>query len=183
MGKSSTSLSKLLHTILLLPAEIELSNYVRRVKLQRNPKSPEVMKKLKPALERLNALCTLHLDKRRIEFASAWYHKLCTLIYIAENHVIYYLRTYFGSQFEPTPSLLFDLPRITTSSTMKFPTKEWNPVRFYRPARVADNTNPDRLTGLKIPNAPESSQRIVVVGWAERMRFWRCANSASRSDE
>ena len=69
MGKSSTSLSKLLHTILLLPAEIELSNYVRRVKLQRNPKSPEVMKKLEPALERLNALSTQHLDKRRIELA------------------------------------------------------------------------------------------------------------------
>jgi transposase len=69
MGNSSMSLSKLLHTVLLLPAEIELSKDVRRVKLQRNPKSPEVMKKLEPALERLNALSIQHLDKRRIKFA------------------------------------------------------------------------------------------------------------------
>jgi hypothetical protein len=69
MGNSSMSLSKFLHTVLLLPAEIELSKDVRRVKLQRNPKSPEVMKKLEPALERLNALSIQHLDKRRIEFA------------------------------------------------------------------------------------------------------------------
>ena len=69
MGKSSTSLSKLLHTILLLQAEIELIKDVRRVKLQRNPKSLEVMKRLEPALEQLNALSIQHLDKRRIEFA------------------------------------------------------------------------------------------------------------------
>jgi transposase len=68
MGRSSMSLSKLLHRILLMPAEIELTKDVRRVKLQRNPKIPKVMEKLEPALERLNALRIQHLDQRRIDF-------------------------------------------------------------------------------------------------------------------
>src|SRR6266513_390981 len=68
LGRSSMSLSKLLHTILLMPAEIELTKEVRRVKLRRNPKDPEGMKKLEPALERLNELRIQHLDQKRIEF-------------------------------------------------------------------------------------------------------------------
>src|SRR5437660_1336652 len=63
LGRSSMSLSKLLHTILLMPAEIELTKEVRRVKLRRNPKDPEGMKKLEPALERLNELRIQHLDR------------------------------------------------------------------------------------------------------------------------
>jgi transposase len=68
MGKSSMSLSKLLHRILLMPAEIELTKDVRRVTLQRNPKIPKVMEKLELALQRLNELRIQHLDERRIEF-------------------------------------------------------------------------------------------------------------------
>src|SRR6266700_4649188 len=68
LGRSLMSLSKLLHTILLMPAEIELTKEVRRVKLRRNPKDPEGMKKLEPALERLNELRIQHLDQKRIEF-------------------------------------------------------------------------------------------------------------------
>jgi hypothetical protein len=68
MGKSSMSLAKLLHMILLMPAEVELTQDVRRVKLRRNLKDPEGMEKLEPALERLNELRIQHLDERRIEF-------------------------------------------------------------------------------------------------------------------
>ncbi len=68
LGKSSMSLARFLHMILLMPAEIELTKEVRRVKLQSNPKDPQGMEKLKPALERLNALRIQHLDHRRIEF-------------------------------------------------------------------------------------------------------------------
>jgi hypothetical protein len=68
MGKSSMSLSKLLHRILLIPAEIELTKDVRRVKLRRNPKDPGLMEKLAPALQKLNELRIQHLDERRIEF-------------------------------------------------------------------------------------------------------------------
>jgi hypothetical protein len=68
MRKSRMSLAKLLHNILLMPAEIELTKEVRRVRLRRNPKDPEVMATLEPALERLNELRIQHLDQRRIEF-------------------------------------------------------------------------------------------------------------------
>jgi transposase len=68
MGKSSMSLARFLHMILLLPAEIELTKDVRRVKLQRNQKDAEGMDKLEPALQRLNELRIQHLDRRRIEF-------------------------------------------------------------------------------------------------------------------
>jgi hypothetical protein len=68
MGNSSMSLSKLLHRILLMPAEIELTKDVRRVKLQRNPKIPKVMDQLAPALDRLNELRIQDLDQRRIAF-------------------------------------------------------------------------------------------------------------------
>jgi hypothetical protein len=68
MGKNTMSLAKLLHAILLIPAEIELTKAIRRVKLQRNPKDPELMEKLVPALQKLNELRIQHLDDRRIEF-------------------------------------------------------------------------------------------------------------------
>jgi transposase len=68
MGKSTMTLAKLLHNILLMQAEIELTKEVRRVKLRCNQKDPEVMGKLAPALARLNELQIRHLDQRRIEF-------------------------------------------------------------------------------------------------------------------
>jgi hypothetical protein len=51
-----------------LPAEIELTKDVRRVKLKRNRKIPEVMEKLELALDRLNAMQIQHMDQKRIEF-------------------------------------------------------------------------------------------------------------------
>jgi transposase len=68
MSKSSMSLARFLHTILLMTAEIELTEDVRRVQLRHNPKDPEAMEKLKPALEQLNQLRIQHLDERRFEF-------------------------------------------------------------------------------------------------------------------
>jgi transposase len=69
MDKSSMTLANLLHTILMLPAEVELTKDVRRVKLQRNLKDKNAMAKLEPALEKLNALQITYPDKRRIEFS------------------------------------------------------------------------------------------------------------------
>ena len=68
MEKHRMSLARFLHHILLMPAEIELTKDVRRVKLTRNPKDPEGMAELEPALQRLNKYRTQHLDGKRIEF-------------------------------------------------------------------------------------------------------------------
>jgi hypothetical protein len=68
MGKTSMSLASLLHYILLMPGEIEITKDVRRVKLKRNPKNHGLMNKLEPALEKLNALKIQHLDGRQISF-------------------------------------------------------------------------------------------------------------------
>lgn len=68
LAKHSMSLAKFLHNILLIPAEIELTKDVRRIKLKRNPKDPEGMAELGPALKRLNELEIEHLDGKRIEF-------------------------------------------------------------------------------------------------------------------
>ena len=69
MGKQSMSLAKFFHTVLLMPAEIELTKDVRRIKLKCNPKDPGGMAVLEPALQKLNDLRFQHLDERRIEFA------------------------------------------------------------------------------------------------------------------
>ena len=68
MGKQSMSLAKFFHNVLLMPAEIELTKDVRRIRLKRNPKDPDGMALLEPALEKLNDLRIQHLDERRIEF-------------------------------------------------------------------------------------------------------------------
>ena len=64
----SMALAQFLHNILLMPAEIELTKDVRRIRLKRNPKDPECMARLEPALQRLNDLNIRHLDGKRIEF-------------------------------------------------------------------------------------------------------------------
>ena len=69
LGNSRMSLARLLHTILLLPAEIELRKELRRVKLRCNPEDPKRMNQLRPALERLSQLAIQDRDKRKIEFA------------------------------------------------------------------------------------------------------------------
>jgi len=50
------SMVMLLHRIIHLQATIEESNEVRRVKLKRNDKDPEMMRTLSFALEKLNRL-------------------------------------------------------------------------------------------------------------------------------
>ena len=67
LARHSMSLAKFLHNVLLIPAEIELTKDVRRIKLKRNPKDPEGMAELEPALKRLNELEVKHLDGKRIE--------------------------------------------------------------------------------------------------------------------
>ena len=66
--KHKMSLVRLLHNILLMPAEIELTEGVRRITLERNPKDPGGMARLEPALQRLNELNIRHLDGKHIEF-------------------------------------------------------------------------------------------------------------------
>ena len=68
MGKQSMSLAKFFHNILLMPAEIELTKDVRRIKLKSNLKDPDGMAVLEPAVQKLNDLRIQHLDERRIEF-------------------------------------------------------------------------------------------------------------------
>jgi hypothetical protein len=48
LSKHSMRLAKFLHNILPIPAEIELTKDVRRIKLKRNPKDPEGMAELGP---------------------------------------------------------------------------------------------------------------------------------------
>jgi hypothetical protein len=69
LEKRSMSLARFLHNILLMPAEIQLTEEVRRVILRRNPKDPEGMALLEPALKRLNGLVIHDLEERKIEFA------------------------------------------------------------------------------------------------------------------
>lgn len=69
LAKHPMSRAQFLHNILRMPAEIELTKDARRIKLKRNPKDPEGMIRLEPAIQRLNALKIEHLDGRRIEFA------------------------------------------------------------------------------------------------------------------
>jgi hypothetical protein len=68
LPKHTMALSKLLHNILLMSAEIELTKDIRRIRLKRNLKDPEGMERMEPALQRLNDLQIQHLDGRRIEF-------------------------------------------------------------------------------------------------------------------
>lgn len=71
LPKHTMSLAQFLHSILLMPAEIELTKDIRRIRLKRNPKDPEGMVRLEPALQYLNDLQIQHLDGRRIEFVVA----------------------------------------------------------------------------------------------------------------
>jgi hypothetical protein len=69
LPEHTMALSKLLHNILLMPAEIKLTKGIRRIMLKRNLKDPEGMRRLEPALQKLNDLQIQHLDGRRIEFS------------------------------------------------------------------------------------------------------------------
>ena len=69
LPKHTMALPKLLHNILLMPADIELTKDIRRIMLKRNLKDPEGMQRLEPALQKLNDLQIKHLDGRRIEFS------------------------------------------------------------------------------------------------------------------
>ena len=62
------SLARLLHAILMMPAEIRLTNDARRVVLKRNPKDRPMMELLESALHRLTDLKIRDLSDRNIEF-------------------------------------------------------------------------------------------------------------------
>lgn len=68
LPKHKMALGQFLHNILLMSAEIELTEDIRRIRLKRNPKDPAGMAKLEPALQKLNDLQIQHLDGRQIEF-------------------------------------------------------------------------------------------------------------------
>jgi len=67
--RRSMSLARFLHNVLLMPAQIELTKDARHIRLERNPKDPECMDRLQPALQRLNDMNISHLDGKRIEFS------------------------------------------------------------------------------------------------------------------
>lgn len=69
MPKHTMALSQFLHTILLIPGEIELGKDIRRIRLKRNPKDPDGMARLQSALQNLNNLQIQYLDGKRMEFA------------------------------------------------------------------------------------------------------------------
>lgn len=71
LNGTSMGLASFFHSILLLPAEIELTNDVRHIRLKRNPKDPKTMAALAAALEQLNSLKIQHVDGKRISFALA----------------------------------------------------------------------------------------------------------------
>jgi len=66
--KHPMSLARLLHAILMMPAEIRLTNDARRVVLKRNPKDRPMMELLESALHRLTDLKIRDLSDRNIEF-------------------------------------------------------------------------------------------------------------------
>jgi transposase len=68
LGGQPMSLARLFHSVLMLPAKIELTDDVRRVVLTRNHKDPDMMEQLDSALRRLNDLRINDLKGRRIEF-------------------------------------------------------------------------------------------------------------------
>jgi hypothetical protein len=69
LPKHTMSLAQFLHNILLMSAEIQLTQDTRQIRLRSNPKDPHSMARLEPALQKLNDLMIQHMDGRRIEFA------------------------------------------------------------------------------------------------------------------
>lgn len=67
--RRSMSLARFLHNVLLMPVQIELTKDVRHIRLERNPKDPECMDRLLPALQRLNDMNIRQLDGNRIAFS------------------------------------------------------------------------------------------------------------------
>jgi len=68
LPKHTMSLAQFLHNILLMPAEIHLTQDTRQIRLRSNPKDPHGMARLELALQKLNDVRIQHLDGRRIEF-------------------------------------------------------------------------------------------------------------------
>jgi transposase len=65
--KSKMSLNRLFSDLLMLPAQIELTDEIRRVILRRNPKDPALMEQLDSALTLLTNLGIKDLEGRKIE--------------------------------------------------------------------------------------------------------------------
>ena len=68
LPKHTMSLAQFLHNILLMSAEIQLTQDTRQIRLRSNPKDPHGMARLELALQKLNDVRIQHLDGRRIEF-------------------------------------------------------------------------------------------------------------------
>ena len=66
--KHHMSFARLLHAILMMPAEIRLTKDARRVVLKRNPKDRPMMELLESALHRLTDLKIRDSSDRNIEF-------------------------------------------------------------------------------------------------------------------
>jgi hypothetical protein len=61
------SLAHLFNAVLMLPAQIELTDDLRRVTLRRNAKDPQLMEQLEAALRHLTGLGIKDLENRRVE--------------------------------------------------------------------------------------------------------------------
>jgi hypothetical protein len=65
--KDKMSLAHLFNAVLMLPAQIELTDELRRVTLRRNAKDPQLMEKLDAALRHLTSLGIKDLENRKVE--------------------------------------------------------------------------------------------------------------------
>jgi hypothetical protein len=66
--KGRMSLARLFNAVLMLPAQIELTDETRRVILRRNEKNPELMEQLEKALHHMTQLRIKDMQNRAIEF-------------------------------------------------------------------------------------------------------------------
>ena len=68
LGSSSTAMSRLLHSVLLLPARIKETSGRKEVLLQNNEKESKIMDRLRSGLKRINTLGLRTLDGRCLQF-------------------------------------------------------------------------------------------------------------------
>ena len=71
LGSSSMAMSRLVQSVLLLPARIRETSDRKEVLLQYNAKESEMMDRLRLGLKRINTLGLRTLDGRALEFTVA----------------------------------------------------------------------------------------------------------------
>jgi hypothetical protein len=69
MGWSHLSLVRFLHTILLLPGEVEETGDSRHIILERNKKDPGTMEALSAAISKVNALSITNTAGKKLSFS------------------------------------------------------------------------------------------------------------------